>query len=182
MPKESNSLETETRFSVRFVDLSLDDLALYEAFYCDARMMTHLGGPWPKDQMPAKLQRDVKSIQLGTAWIFKVLPTDQSTAAVGTVCIWEHLMEGEKISEIGWTILPAFQKQGWATRAVAAILDRAKSDGRWGDLIHAYPGAANTASNAICRKMGFELLEERQLEWNGKTLHCNHWVVDLTKG
>jgi RimJ/RimL family protein N-acetyltransferase len=166
---------------MRLVDLSIDDLALYEAFYCDARMMTHLGGPWAKDLMPAKLQRDVESIQRGTAWIFKVLPIDQSAEAVGTVCIWEHLMDGEKISEIGWTVLPAFQQQGWATRAVAAILDRAKSDGRWGDRIHAYPGFANTASNAICRKLGFELVEESHLEWNGRTLHCNHWVVELSR-
>ena len=94
--------------------------------------------------------------------------------AAGSVCIWENNVRGESINEIGWSILPAFQRQGLATGAVRAMLDKARAEGRW-SVLHAFPSVTNDASNAICRKMGFSLLEEVDLEWAGRKLHCNHW-------
>jgi RimJ/RimL family protein N-acetyltransferase len=159
-------------------NLSLDDLSLYERLHCDSQMMAHLGGPWPKERLPEKLKRDVATVEAGTGWIFKIISEEDSVGAVGSVCIWKHVWRNESINEIGWMILTPFQGRGLATKAVRAILDRARSEKRW-DVVQAFPTTTNAASNAICRKMGFSLSEEVDLEYAGHMLRCNHWRLDL---
>ena len=77
-------------------------------------------------------------------------------------------------------ILPQFQGRGLATKAVRAILDKARSEKRW-PVIHAFPSTTNVPSNALCRKMGFSKIEECDLEWAGRMLHCAHWRLDLAE-
>lgn len=159
-------------------NISPDDLSLYESLYCDPRMMAHLGGVWPKERMPQKLRSVLETVEAGTAWVFKIIPDEDAASAAGIVCIWENSWRGESIDEIGWMILPAFQGRGLATKAVRAILDKARSERRW-NVIRAFPSTINAPSNAICRKMGFSFIEECDLEWDGHTLRCNHWRLDL---
>jgi RimJ/RimL family protein N-acetyltransferase len=46
--------------------------------------------------------------------------------------------------------------------------------------MHAFPNVDNEASNAICRKLGFELLEAREFEYpKGHLMTCNDWRLDL---
>jgi RimJ/RimL family protein N-acetyltransferase len=58
------------------------------------------------------------------------------------------------------------------------ILDDARATGRW-DVIHAYPGVTNEPSNRICEKAGFSKLGEVQIDFAGRPLRCNHWVIDV---
>ena len=78
---------------------------------------------------------------------------------VGTIGVWASEWAGEEVSETGWMVLPEHQGKGHASAALAALLERARPDDRWGD-IHAFPGATNAPSNALCRKFGFEQLGE----------------------
>ena len=46
--------------------------------------------------------------------------------------------------------------------------------------MHAFPAVDNLASNAMCRKLGFTLLEEYEVEFPpGNLLRCNDWQLDL---
>jgi RimJ/RimL family protein N-acetyltransferase len=162
-------------------NISLDDLSLYESLLCDPQMMAHLGGPFPKERMPQKLRKDVEFVEADTAWIFKIIPDEDANRAAGSVCIWEHSWKDESINEIGWMVLPEFQGRGVATKAVRAILDMARTEKRWA-VVHAFPSITNAASNAICRKAGFSLLEEIDLEYAGHMLRCNHWRIDVRSG
>lgn len=56
------------------------------------------------------------------------------------------------------------------------LLDLARADGRWG-AIHAFSGTSYAPSNALCRKFGFGLLDEVDVDYGGRTLRCNHWVL-----
>jgi RimJ/RimL family protein N-acetyltransferase len=127
-------------------DITLDDQALLEAIYCDPRMLVHLGDPMPREQVPAKLRSVVEGVQSGRDWYFVVM-LDGSGQAAGAVCVWHSDFEGQPISEIGWTVLPDYQGQGLASRAVAAVLDKARVDKRWGTL-HAFPATSNGPSRA----------------------------------
>jgi len=161
-------------------DVKMSDLPLYRALLTDPAMMSELGGPLPGDSLEDKLRGIVEDVRAGAVW-YSVIDVDGQPA--GTVCIWDHEQAGEPISEIGWMVLPAFQGRGIASEAVRSILEAARARGRW-KTIHAFPGVTNGPSNSICRKSGFTQLQEqdvcgREIEYAGRILRCNHWVIDL---
>jgi RimJ/RimL family protein N-acetyltransferase len=46
--------------------------------------------------------------------------------------------------------------------------------------VHAFPSVSNAPSNAVCRKLGFTLLEECEFEFpRGNFMRCNDWRLDL---
>ena len=53
--------------------LTLDDLWLHEAIHCDPVMMAELGGPIPREGLPAKLRKDVADVEADRVWVLKVL-------------------------------------------------------------------------------------------------------------
>jgi RimJ/RimL family protein N-acetyltransferase len=159
-------------------DITMDDLPMYERSLTDPEMLAELGGVPPNQDLSEKLRGIVGDVEKGTVWFSVIVPDGHSGAEAGSVCIWEHDWNGESISEMGWMVLPEFQGRGLATEAVRTLLDRARSEGRWG-VIHAFPGVTNAPSNAICRKTGFTKLEECDIEGWGGTLRCNHWRIDL---
>lgn len=161
--------------------VSTDDLPLYEATYCDPAMMAHLGGPFPEECVPQILRNAVSVAERGEGWVFKIIPDGAADQAAGSVALWESTWRGERINEIGWTILPPFQGRGLASAAVRRVLDQARAERRFA-VIHAFPATANAPSNALCRKLGFSLLGECEIDYAGRPLRCNHWRLDLQAG
>jgi RimJ/RimL family protein N-acetyltransferase len=168
-------------------DVDRGDLDVYARMRCDPAMMVELGGPLPLDGIEAKLQRDIADVTADRAWISMIVdpggdaaPTRRS-ATVGSVVLWSHDEAPEPSSEIGWMILPAFQGRGVGKAAARLMLDRARQADRWG-LIHAFPGVTNRPSNAICRSLGFALLDQREVEFSGRMLVANHWVINPMDG
>jgi RimJ/RimL family protein N-acetyltransferase len=161
---------------VRLRDVRRDDLQLYERLRCDPAMTAELGGPQPLEEIEPKLRLDVADVEADRSWI-SVIESDEGEA-MGTVCIWSHGSADGAVSEIGWMVLREFQGRGVGGWATAAILERARSDGRWGP-IHAYPSVTNEPSNGICRSLGFTLVGESDLEYGGVILRCNHWRLDI---
>jgi RimJ/RimL family protein N-acetyltransferase len=85
---------------------------------------------------------------------------------------------GETFYEIGWMILPEFQHRGLASQAVREVLEKARAERRFGQ-VHAFPAVTNGPSNRICEKHSFTRLGEREFEFSGRSLRCNHWRIDL---
>jgi RimJ/RimL family protein N-acetyltransferase len=76
-------------------------------------------------------------------------------------------------------VLPEFQGRGIAVTATALAIELAKGDDMH-RFMHAFPNVANAPSNAICRRLGFELLEACELEYpEGHWMTCNDWRLDL---
>ena len=166
---------------MRLRDVGMEDLPLYEALLTDPATMSELGGALPRDGLEKKLRGIVDEVRADEVWYSVIVPGERHATGAGTVCIWSHDWNGRRISEIGWMVLPRFQGRGLATAAVRAILERARGERRWSP-IHAFPGVTNGPSNAICRKLGFSKLEELDFEYAGRTLRCNHWVLDGEPG
>jgi RimJ/RimL family protein N-acetyltransferase len=153
--------------------LTLDDGELYERIYTDPRMWAELGGVVEQD-MTAKLERDVASVETDDHWVLVIIGDG---VAAGTVSLWDHEWHGETIDEIGWMVLPEHQGRGLAGAGVAEALRRADEAARW-QVLHAFPATTNAPSNALCQKHGFALNGPLQYPYRGRSLHVNHWVRD----
>jgi RimJ/RimL family protein N-acetyltransferase len=155
------------------------DMALTEEIECDPEMMRELGGPLDEEKVPELHRKRLAGIASGDTWWFKIVP-DPPGPAAGTIGIWETGPSGNEIHEIGWMVLPGFQGRGIASRALDMILSRARSDPRY-EKVHAFPAVSNAPSNALCRKFGFSKVGERDFEFRGSTLRCNHWELDVSE-
>ena len=76
-------------------------------------------------------------------------------------------------------VVPEFQGRGIAVAATAQAIELAKREDEHRSM-HAFPNVDNAPSNAICRKLGFELLEACEFEYpKGRLMPCNDWRRDL---
>lgn len=162
---------------LRLRNVELGDVDAYVAMRCDPAMMAELGGPLPRDGIEDKVARDAAEAAAGTCLIKMIVPDGAAPGVVaGCVTMWQH-QEGEPLSEIGWMVLPRFQGQGIAKRAVRMLLELAGQQDGWG-LVHAYPATTNGPSNGICRSLGFTLAGERDIVFAGRLLRCHDWFID----
>ncbi len=152
------------------------DFPLLGRLMGDSHMTEHLGGP----ESPEKLrERQSRYERLeGGDRMFKVIDV-ASGAGVGSVGFWTKEWRDEHVYEIGWMVVPEFQGRGIALAAATQAIEVAKRDGNQ-CFMHAFPNVDNTPSNAICRKLGFELLEQREFEFpKGHFMTCNDWRLGL---
>ena len=153
------------------------DLPLMERLLGDPRMTEYLGGP----ESPEKLrERQARYERLeGADRMFKVVDVE-SGAGVGSVGYWTKDWHDARVYEIGWMVVPEFQGRGIAGSATAQAIELAQEDAAH-RFMHAFPNVDNAPSNAICRKLGFELLEAQEFEFPaGHFMTCNDWRLDLT--
>ncbi|MFB6838219.1 GNAT family N-acetyltransferase [Streptomyces sp. NPDC056361] len=142
----------------------------------------HLGGPETEEQLTRRHRRyvDLSADDTGAGRMFRIVLLPEE-AVVGSIGYWAQTWDGEPVYETGWSVLPGFQGRGLATAATRAVVERARAAGRHHHL-HAFPSADNAASNAVCRKAGFELLGERDFEYPpGRPMRCNDWRADLRR-
>jgi RimJ/RimL family protein N-acetyltransferase len=165
------------RSAFRLEPFGEDDLPLVERLMGDPAMTEHLGGPESPEKLVERHQRYLKGTD-SKARMFKIV--DEATGeAVGSVGYWEREWRGEKVYETGWSVLPEFQGRGIATTATALAIERARAEKKH-RFLHAFPIPDNAPSNAICRKLGFELLGEVEFEFPpGHFAPSNDWRLDL---
>jgi RimJ/RimL family protein N-acetyltransferase len=162
---------------VRIEPWRADDLALLTRLLGDPAMTRHLGGP----ETPAKLaERNARYQQAAPGdRMFRIVDVE-SGEAVGSVGYWPKDWRGTEVGELGWMVVPEFQGRGIAVAATRLAIERARADDRY-RLLHAFPNVENEASNAMCRKLGFELVDECDFEYpEGNHMRCNDWRLDLS--
>jgi RimJ/RimL family protein N-acetyltransferase len=153
-----------------------DDLPLLERLMGDSRMTEHLGGPESLDELRERQHRYENVI--GGNHMFKIVE-GASNGGVGSVGFWTREWRDERVYEIGWMVVPESQGRGIAAAATAQAIELAKRDDKH-RFVHAFPNVDNAPSNAICQKLGFELLGACEFEFpEGRFMTCNDWRLDL---
>ena len=143
-----------------------------------AEMKAHLGGVETEAALLDRHERIRAIIAEGRGSMF-LLRLAGEPEPVGSIGYWEREWHGEQVYETGWKVLTAFQRRGLAVAATTAALSHAAAQGRhrW---VHAFPKVTNAASNAVCRRAGFELLGECDFEFPpGSWIVSNDWRFDL---
>jgi RimJ/RimL family protein N-acetyltransferase len=164
--------------SVHLEPWSAGDLPLLRQTLGDPEMTKHLGGPESEEKLLERQGRFERLAASGQGRMFKIVDGETGEAA-GSVGYWHRDWRGAEIYEIGWMVIRAFQGRGIAAAATEQAIARARSDRdrRW---MHAFPSVENAPSNAICRKLGFELAEEIEFEYPpGSMMRCNDWRLEL---
>jgi RimJ/RimL family protein N-acetyltransferase len=153
------------------------DLELLQQLTGDPAMMEHLGGGEAAEKIVERQGR----YERPDSGMYKIIDAETGEGA-GSVGFWDREWRGLEVYEVGWMVLPAFQGRGLASAASALALDLARATGRR-RFAHAFPAVDNSPSNAICRKLGFTLLEVCRFEYppsSGNWMLCNDWQLDLT--
>jgi len=133
--------------------------------------MEHLGGPESPDRLASRQAR----YQAEGSKQYRIVNAEGQP--VGYVGYWERSMPGEQAWEVGWAVLPQFQGRGYATTAMSLLLDVIRNDEP--RPVHAFPSVDNVASNAVCRKLGFQNLGAFDFEYPpGHPIRCNDWRLD----
>lgn len=152
------------------------DLPLLTRLMGDPAMTEYLGGPENPDKLRERQSR-YERLEGGERML-KIIDV-VSGAAVGSVGFWHKEWRGEEVYEVGWSVVPEFQRRGIALAATAQAIELAKRDATH-RFMHAFPSVENRASNAICNRLGFELVEACQFEFpKGHFMTCNDWRLDL---
>lgn len=153
-----------------------DDLAVLQRSN-SPEMTQFLGGPESEEEVVARHRRYLRLNASGEAHMFRI---DLDGRPVGGIGFWKTEHHGVPAYEAGWSVEVPFQGRGVAGSALGQLIDRAASVGDR-ELLVAYPGVDNAASNALCAGAGFERRGTGTEPWRGGTLTFHEWVLDLTR-
>jgi RimJ/RimL family protein N-acetyltransferase len=152
------------------------DLPLLRRVSGEPAMTVYLGGPETPEKIAERHDRYVRLAGTGKGAMFVI---EVGGTPAGSIGYWDATSHGEEVYEVGWSVLPEFQGRGVATKATAALLERARAERRH-RYADAFPSIHNLASNAICKRLGFAFLEECDFEYpKGRWIRGNAWRYDL---
>ncbi|MER7672818.1 GNAT family N-acetyltransferase [Kitasatospora sp. NPDC096128] len=141
-----------------------------------AELTEHLGGVESGEQVRRRHERYLAMTDASVGRMFLLLLDGEAAGSVG---YWRHAWEGREVYETGYAVLPEFQGRGLAVRALLLCARRAAGEGvlEW---LHAFPSVRHEASNAVCRRAGFELVGEVAFEYPpGHRIRSNNWRLAL---
>lgn len=152
---------------------SAADRPLLDALLGVPEMMVYLGGPETPEKLDERQGRYVNNP--------RSMRISVDGEGVGWVGYWEVEVEGDggKAWETGWSVRRELWGRGIATAAMKLLIEQIRSEGKY-RYLHATPIIENGASNAVCRKLGFELRKEFEFEYPpGNPVRGNDWRLDL---
>ncbi|WP_136056668.1 GNAT family N-acetyltransferase [Microbacterium sp. K24] len=141
-------------------------------------MTAHLNGPETIEQVEDRHARYLGYLETGEARMFAIL---LGGVAVGSIGYWKVTWREQEAWETGWFVLPEAQGHGVAARALALLIDDLREEeaesGR--HVLVAFPGVDNPASNAVCRRAGFEYVGSTTDVFREQPLVMNECALDL---
>ncbi|GGL97758.1 GNAT family N-acetyltransferase [Micromonospora yangpuensis] len=146
------------------------------------QMRRYVGGAESEEQLLARHRRYLAMPGSGRGTMFAIRLGPE---LVGSIAYHQREWRGEQIYETGWNVLPAYQGRGVAAAAgtaLIAVVRAAAGPPDAPDSLHAFPSIDNTASNALCRRLGFSLLGPCDFEYpagSSTTMRSNDWRIIL---
>jgi RimJ/RimL family protein N-acetyltransferase len=150
------------------------DRKLTLALESDPAVKRDLGGPIGAAE--AERIHDERLTRMAGGELFYTIGVGQGTA--GIAAVFRTPWAGGVIHEAGVMLLPGRAGQGVGREALRLLGERARDELGLAEL-HGFTAVSNAAGNAICRRLGWGVREEIDLDYEGRPLRCNHWVLDL---
>jgi RimJ/RimL family protein N-acetyltransferase len=157
---------------VTLVPWHADDLALLERAN-SAEMTRFLGGPELPEELAARHAEYLQLALSGAGAMYRIEVDGEPAGHAGW---WTEQHEGEPVCEVGCAVEPAWQGRGVATEALRRVIAHAIDT--TGLRVVGYAGIDNEASNALCRRTGFELAGTGVFPSDDGDMAVNVWVVE----
>jgi RimJ/RimL family protein N-acetyltransferase len=164
---------------LRLVPYADTDLALTTALETDPTVMRRLGGPVPPERIGEIHARRVTGRERGD-WFYTIVPTGPRDAAaepIGIVGVWHTLLDGEVLRELGVMLLPGTFGRRLGPMACRMLIELIRTHEPL-PRVDAFAHVKNDRSNAGLRWLGFRIIGERDMDYDGRPLRCFHWVLD----
>lgn len=139
--------------------LRADDADALHPMYSDAA--ANLYGSRPETASIAETRDLVAMRAADTDWRTWAITLRDDDRAIGTTGAYEKRQGG--VSEIGYFLSPAYWHRGYATEAVAALIDLLFAEGQRRVVADTDPD--NAASIAVTKRLGFKLEATLRAEW-----------------
>lgn len=138
---------------LRLRALTLNDLALFRALYCDPGTMRHVGKPMSRARAAASLGATIAATRKPRGLRFFVIAERKSRRGVG-MCSLRPAAWDKRGVEAGLMLLPAASGRGYAREALSALIETAFFQLRAGAVWVQYR-RANMAAGRLCDATGF---------------------------
>ena len=139
------------------------DLDTFAPFWADPEASAYIGGPLADRGAAWKRLSSYAGQWLLRGYGFWVMQRPEDETPLGYCGLWHP--EDWPEAEVGWSVLPSFQRQGYAREAARAAINYAKALG-WKTLI-SLVDKRNMASRALAESLGARL--DYEFETNGTT-------------
>jgi RimJ/RimL family protein N-acetyltransferase len=165
--------------SVTLTPYTDGDLALTVALESDATVKRELGGPIGAAEA-TDIHRD-RLARMSGGELFFTVAVEGSTRPVGIAAVFRTPWEGDVIYELGVMLIPGGSGRGVGLEVARRLAERARTDLGL-SAVHCFVAVTNEPANVICRKLGWARSGECDLDYEGRAIRCNHWILDLTPG
>jgi RimJ/RimL family protein N-acetyltransferase len=164
--------------TVRLVPYTDADLALTVALEADPTVKADLGGPIPAEEAERIHRHRLERTGHGDVY-FTIVPAG-ARRPVGVAAVFETAWGDGVIHEAGVMLLPQAQRGGLGLTVLRMLTEHARSDGAIAQL-HGFTAVTNRGGNELCRRLGWRTVGECDLDYEGRPVRCNHWVLDLAR-
>ena len=176
MMDDSGTSVPEAGAGVRLVRYTDADLALTVELEGDPAVKSQLGGPIAADEAERIHRHRLERMHQGDLY-FTVVP-DGGDRAVGIAALFETPWGDTVVHEAGVMLVPRAQRSGLGLAVVRMLIVQARLSGTI-TQVHGFTAVTNSGGNELGRRLGFRLLEECDLDYEGRAVRCNHWVLDV---
>jgi len=150
------------------------DRELTRALESDPVVKRDLGGPIGADEAD-RIHTDRLNRMAGGELFYSIADGPET---IGVAAVFRTPWAGGDIYEAGIMLLPGRAGRGVGREVLNLLGERARDELGLAEL-HGFTAIGNAAGNAVCRRLGWAVREEVDLDYEGRPLRCNHWVLDL---
>jgi RimJ/RimL family protein N-acetyltransferase len=114
--------------------------------------------------------------------LFYTIHTTGAPDPIGIVAVFRTPFEGEDVHEIGIMVLPGRSGRGGrgvGMEALRQLTERARAE-LGPTRLHGFTSVDNDVINLIGARLGWTNIGQADLDYEGRPMRCNHWILDLT--
>jgi len=163
-------------YEVELVEVSNEDLQLFEQIYMNPNMLDYIGEPLTKQEvLEAHKNSLIAHSEKGPINKYFVISLIELKVSVGIVGV-SAMMENVSVGELGVMVLPEWQGNKIALNAFKILKTQVQIKGWYSSLV-AHIDQENLAANSVFIKLGYNLTNSTYIEKYNKKM--NKWEKNI---